>query len=132
MCVVKEWRWGNIKWTVQIPEDGAYEVFFYNGEFFLMGLSLQARKKGGVRYYTVYDREEGTKVQIEPAEVSIGWVSLGKYHFKKGEAKIVLDDRGEVINEGEKTTVLENGMMITGTYKQVIVADAMKWVKRVR
>lgn len=32
--IVKEWGWGNIKRMVQIPEEGAYEVFFYNGEFF--------------------------------------------------------------------------------------------------
>lgn len=120
------------EWTAQIPEEGTYEVFFCNGEFFKMGLSLQARKKGGVRYYTVYGREKGTEVQVEPAEVPIGWVSLGKYHFEKGEAKVVLDDRGETIKEGEKTSVTVNEMVITGMYKQAIVADAVKWVKRGR
>ena len=81
------------EWTTQIPEAGEYEVYFYNGDFFKMGMLFQARKKGTCIYYTMYDSLGGHEIRVEPAEESMGWVSLGKYYLEKGEAKVVLDDR---------------------------------------
>lgn len=114
------------EWTTQISEAGEYEVYFYNGDFFKMGLPFQARKKGTCIYYTVHDSSGDHEIRIEPAEESIGWVSLGKYYFEKGEVKVVLDDRGE-INVAEEQVKREREVM---QYKQMIVADAVKWVKR--
>lgn len=116
------------EWTAQIPESGEYEVYFYNGDFFKMGLAFQARKKGTSVYYTVCDQSGDHEIRVEPAEESVGWVSLGKYYFGKGEAKVVLDDRGipqaSKIQEEGKPRVMQN--------KQMIVADAVKWVRRGR
>ena len=114
------------EWTTQISEAGEYEVYFYNGDFFKMGLPFQARKKGACIYYTVHDSSGDHEIRVEPAEESIGWVSLGKYYFEKGEAKVVLDDRGEMEEVGEQ---IERGMRVMQN-KQMIVADAVKWVKR--
>lgn len=118
------------EWIAEIPEDGTYEIYFYNTEFFKMGCVLQARIKGGVIYYTVYDREEGTTIQVEPAEEAIGWVSLGRYDFKKGKSRVVLDDRGTISEEKDKEETANGIKIMIMSNKQAIVADAVKWVKR--
>lgn len=117
------------EWTTQIPEAGEYEVYFYNGDFFKMGMLFQARKKGTCIYYTVYDSLGGHEIRVEPAEESMGWVSLGKYYLEKGEAKVVLDDRGGGSEEVDEKS--EGGMRMMQN-KQMIVADAVKWVRRGR
>ena len=94
------------EWTTQIPEAGEYEV-----------------------YYTVYDSLGGHEIRVEPAEESMGWVSLGKYYLEKGEAKVVLDDRGGGSEEVDEKS--EGGMRMMQN-KQMIVADAVKWVRRGR
>ena len=117
------------EWTTQIPEAGEYEVYFYNGDVFKMGMLFQARKKGTCIYYTVYDSLGGHEIRVEPAEESMGWVSLGKYYLEKGEAKVVLDDRGGGSEEVDEKS--EGGMRMMQN-KQMIVADAVKWVRRGR
>ena len=117
------------EWTTQIPEAGEYEVYFYNGDFFKMGMLFQARKKGTCIYYTVYDSSGRHEIRVEPAEESMGWVSLGKYYLEKGETKVVLDDRGSGSEEVDEKS--EGGMRMMQN-KQMIVADAVKWVRRGR
>ncbi len=94
-----------------------------------MGMLFQARKKGTCIYYTVYDSSGGHEIRVEPAEESMGWVSLGKYYLEKGEAKVVLDDRGGGSEEVDEKS--EGGMRMMQN-KQMIVADAVKWVRRGR
>ena len=94
-----------------------------------MGMLFQARKKGTCIYYTMYDSLGGHEIRVEPAEESMGWVSLGKYYLEKGEAKVVLDDRGGGSEEVDEKS--EGGMRMMQN-KQMIVADAVKWVRRGR
>ena len=94
-----------------------------------MGMLFQARKKGTCIYYTVYDSSGSHEIRVEPAEESMGWVSLGKYYLEKGETKVVLDDRGGGSEEVDEKS--EGGMRMMQN-KQMIVADAVKWVRRGR
>lgn len=95
------------EWTVEIQEPGKYEVFafLYTSAMYI---------------YTVYNGEEFSEVVLNEGQFNRnnsdemqGWRSLGIYDFPAGKAKVVLDDRGK-----------DNG-----TNHQVVVADAVKWVK---
>ena len=68
---------------------------------------------------------------------STGWASLGKFYFKQGPARIILDDRGAKNDKEESDFKLnlrrmvnwKNNMNITINTTQIIIADAVKWVK---
>ena len=96
------------EWSTEIEEPGKYEVFAF--------LYTSA-----VHVYTVYCGDEETEIVLNEGQFNHryyelnmqGWRSLGTYDFPVGKARVVLDDRGE-----------DNGM-----FHQVVVADAVKWVK---
>ena len=98
------------EWRVDIPQEGMYEVFA------LLHTST-------VYHYTVYHGEQESEVvlneKVEDGDwnvVTQGWCSLGRYYFPKGEARVVLDDSKA------------NDEMYEGG-DNVIIADAVKWVK---
>lgn len=74
-------------------------------------------------YYTVYTSNGSEEIVIErTGDDSDEWISLGRFDLPAGESRVVLDDRGippfEVTKEWGKDK-----------YAQLVVADAVKWVK---
>ena len=83
-------------------------------------------------YYTVYTPEGEKEIVLEVPENDGGlvfeyslsaeeaWVSLGTFALPAGESRVVLDDQGVAPITVEKFQM---------TYNQLVVADAVKWVK---
>ena len=94
------------EWTTRIEREGTYEIFVFTHE--LDGYYREKKRRQEYFY-----RIEGGGCNKETSLVLLatqkGWKSLGKYHLSEGEARIVLDDRGEP--------------------GQIVIADAVKWVR---
>ena len=70
---------------------------------------------------TSFAEPEGEKeVVLEVEEGDPAWVSLGVFSLPAGVSRVVLDDRGA------PPITAKNG----ATYVQLVVADAVKWVKQ--
>jgi len=130
---VKLWEKGgkDIEWKVDLPTDGEYELFVYtNYKFYeniwnpMFSLSRSSEEWARIREYSarakknpftqfyVFTHEGGQEeVAIEMDRSGNGWVSLGKFRFPKGTAKLTLLDKGTY----------------TGQY---LYADAVKWVQK--
>ena len=115
------------EWNQILPEEGEYEVFFYHIPIDNTGIT-ENYGKGAELYYTVSYGEESKEVVVDLSERMEGWISLGKYYFPAGmKATVVLDDRGCTFETDPK--YVEKGWEIPPR-KQIIVADAVKWVKK--
>ena len=94
------------EWTTRIEREGTYEIFVFTHE--LDGYYREKKRRQEYFY-----RIEGGGCNKETSLVLLatqkGWKSLGEYHLSEGEARIVLDDRGEP--------------------GQIVIADAVKWVR---
>ena len=77
-------------------------------------------------YYTIYTPEDSEEIVWEMAEGETGWKSLGTFNLPAGESRIVLDDRGVPPMESVSTGRVSLG---GGKVVQLVVADAVKWVK---
>lgn len=100
-----------VEWSVVLPREGKYEVFFYYVEFYSGNTHFDTLEK--VHYYTVCDGEEEYDVTATLSKDEEGsWVSLGVFDFSKN-AKVILSDRS-----------INDEVGLSG-----IVADAVKWVK---
>ena len=77
------------------------------------------RYDGGapVTHYQVEYREE---IILEVEKGDPTWVSLGTFTLPAGKSRVVLDDRGVPPNEDEHAS----------KQSQIVVADAVKWVKK--
>lgn len=97
-----------VEWSVSLPQEGKFEVFFYFVEHFPWG----DPKMEHTRLYTVFDgQKEHEVIATLSKEQDESWVSLGVFDFSKN-AKVTLSD---------KNLNTEN--------HQGIVADAVKWIK---
>ena len=115
------------EWNQELPEEGEYEVFFYHTPIDNTG-TTENHGKGAELYYTVSYGEESKEVVVDLSERMEGWISLGKYYFPAGtKATVVLDDRGCTFEPDPR--FVEAGWEIPPK-KQMIVADAVKWVKK--
>ena len=117
---------GNCKavWTTDLPEAGKYEIFVYQSRVSTgaWGCSYESNYPGMKNYYTV-DTPEGSKeIELERTRDDTGWGSLGVFDLSAGKSRVVLDDRG--MPSFEVTEKWGNDK-----YAQVVVADAVKWVK---
>lgn len=121
------------EWVANLPEAGKYEIFVYRPHFskVIEGQIYATDHPGMKNYYTVYTPEGKEEIILEvqegdwlPVEYTLPeekvWVSLGKFTLPEGESRVVLDDRGVAPIVVEK---------YYGTYYQMVVADAVKWVK---
>lgn len=122
-------------WEVDIKEAGNYEIFVYHVPYQSSGsvacplyvipsIILCMMVKPSVKLS--YDRRE------EPP----GWISLGTYYLEQGLARVSLDDRGKSEEkEGEfwstvrSLTTWKGYTHYKSSYSQIIIADAVKWVK---
>ncbi len=103
-----------VEWSVQLPEEGKYEVFFYHAE--PDDTEADARQEF---FYTIFDGKEEHEVVAYVDADEVGWVSLGIFTFSQ-KAKVILCDK-------DRKNKVETEY---GSFSQEIVADAMKWVKQ--
>ncbi|MCR9012059.1 hypothetical protein [Gabonibacter chumensis] len=101
----------DIEWEVNLPENGAYELFIYN-PLTESKNQLSKGKKGetSVQSYHFLHATGKEKVEVALSDVKHGWVSLGIYQFHSGKARIILSGQGTTLH-------------------QLMYADAVKWVK---
>ena len=121
---------GKAIWTAGIEEAGKYEVFFYHQTISVMSPPISSVFTGSLLHYKVMDEE----VVVEADLIPKGWVSLGKFDLPAGETRVVLDDRGGEIKadaEDDYSGVQVHGVMDGKSYpkRQLIIADAVKWVR---
>ncbi len=74
------------------------------------------------------------EVIVEADLISKGWVSLGKFDLQAGETQVTLDDRGGEIRadaEDDYSNIQVYAVADGKSYpkRQLIVADAVKWVR---
>lgn len=100
-----------VQWETDLPE-GAYEVFCYQ-PFERNRTSDFLREY----YYTVFDGKEEHEVVLSMSKDDGGWLSLGVFDFH-GKGRVTLSDRDRKRNSADKDSD-----------PQVVVADAIKWVK---
>ncbi|WP_303182344.1 hypothetical protein, partial [uncultured Butyricimonas sp.] len=100
-----------VQWETDLPE-GTYEVFCYQP-------SGKNRISDFLReyYYTVFDGKEEHEVVLSMSKDDGGWLSLGVFDFH-GKGRLTLSDRDRERNSADKDSD-----------PQVVVADAIKWVK---
>jgi hypothetical protein len=94
------------KWLCQLPEDGIYEVEVYIPPNLETG--WRNRNSKGVFHYKIFHANGYDPVDSPPVRERSGWVSLGRFFFNKGEAKVELSDQSDFV---------------------YVVADAVKWIK---
>ena len=112
------------EWVAELPEAGRYEIFIYRphvGRFTTSeNETFLADYPGMKNYYTVYTPEGEEEVVLEVEKDDPAWVSLGIFTLPAGTSRVVLDDRG-----ASPITIDNQG----AAYVQLVVADAVKWVK---
>lgn len=109
------------EWSQVLPEEGEYEVFFYQA-----AVDDAVYAEEAVLYYTVYYGSESKELPVDMSQKRVGWISLGKFYFPANtKAVVLLDDRGCTIPPLQTPA----GWSFPEK-KQVIVADAVKWVKK--
>ena len=94
------------RWEASLPEEGVYEV----QAFIPYGLQLgwqHRNARGGFRY-KIRHANGVDEVETLPINDHAGWVVLGRYFFRKGEAVIELSDKSGF---------------------PYVAADAVKWIK---
>ena len=105
-----------------LPEAGRYEIFAYRPHIELFdgeNGTCVTDYPGMKNYYTVYTPEGSEEVILGVERGDPLWVSLGTFSLPEGKSRVVLDDRGVTPIEGE----------YGAKYVQLVVADAVKWVK---
>jgi hypothetical protein len=106
----------SVSWTVELPESGSYDIYFYNetrGQ--RAGAAQRGGQRGGRRRPTQEEKhfivrhEDGTEeIPFDIQESAQGWVLLGTFRLAAGPNTIEQTDKGK-------------GAFLT--------ADAVKWVK---
>ena len=117
------------EWMVKIKEPGKYRVAVHVPEY-LYAIYLGSFLKNARLYYQVFSEEGDTYVELDLNEEAPGWIELGTYEFREGDYFVRLSDKGGT----DLQPVIKTGMLkVKGnsniTCSQMIIADAVKWVK---
>jgi hypothetical protein len=108
-----------VSWTVNLPESGSYDIYFYN-ETMSRGRGMGRGQRGGGRgnqrrrptqeeKHFIVHHEDGTEeIAFDIQESSQGWILLGTFRLAAGTNTIEQTDKGK-------------GAFLT--------ADAVKWIK---
>ncbi len=81
-------------------------------------------------YYQVFSEEGDTYVELDLNEEAPGWIELGTYEFSEGNYFVRLSDKGGTdLQPVIKTRMLKVKGNSNITCSQMIIADAVKWVK---
>lgn len=105
-----------VSWTVNLPESGSYDIFFYNET---MGRGPGRGQRGGGRggwrrptqeekHFIVHYEDGVEEIPFDIQESSQGWILLGTFRLAAGINTIEQTDKGK-------------GAFLT--------ADAVKWIK---
>ena len=109
-------------WTTELPEPGRYELFIHRPSCIPTQNKYEylSDYPGMKNYYTVYAPEGKEEVVLEVGEDDPYWISLGVFDLPAGESRVELDDRGVLLigDDDERMKIA-----------QLVVADAVKWVK---
>ncbi|MCB6973607.1 MULTISPECIES: hypothetical protein [Butyricimonas] len=128
-------------WETHIEEAGNYEVFVNNVKYQTydnQGINIHTSSGyNSTVYYTVRSTQGDKEIVFSPGRKAAGWVTLGKFYFAQGITQVVLDNRGDRSDKKENNYSLnlrrmmnwKSNMRITVYERQLIVADAVKWVK---
>jgi len=101
---------GRVRWTVDIPESGTYEIYYYMADCFDKVKPKQRKKMAVNEYHFSVSHDEGIDDPVMAVfDCIAGWNLLGTYYFSKGKAEVELTDESP---------------------KYFILADAVKWVKK--
>ena len=117
------------EWMVKIKEPGKYRVAVHVPEY-LYAIYLGSFLKNARLYYQVFSEEGDIYVELDLNEEAPGWIELGTYEFSEGNYFVRLSDKGGT----DLQPVIKTGMLkVKGnsniTCSQMIIADAVKWVK---
>ena len=117
------------EWMVKIKEPGKYRVAVHVPEY-LYAIYLGSFLKNARLYYQVFSEEGDTYVELDLNEEAPGWIELGTYEFSEGNYFVRLSDKGGT----DLQPVIKTGLLkVKGnsniTCSQMIIADAVKWVK---
>ena len=105
-----------VQWETELLE-GTYEVFCYQPfkeRYVLFSEDYDFRKE---YYYTVFNGKEEYEVVLSMGKDDEGWISLGVFDFH-GKGRVTLSDRERKRDSADK----DNS-------PQIVVADAIKWVR---
>ena len=115
------------EWMVEIKEPGKYRVVAHVPES-LYATFLGSFLKNARLYYQVFSEEGDTYVELDLNEETPGWIELGTYEFREGDYFVRLSDKGGTdLQPVIKTRMLRRNTNVT--CYQIIIADAVKWVK---
>ena len=105
-----------VSWTVDLPESGSYDIYFYNETMGQRaGMGQRGRGRGGrqrptqeEKTFIVHHEDGSEEIAFDVQESSQGWVLLGTFRLAAGTNSIEQTDKGK-------------GAFLT--------ADAVKWVR---
>ena len=117
------------EWMVKIKEPGKYRVAVHVPEY-LYATYLGSFLKNARLYYQVFSEEGDTYVELDLNEEAPGWIGLGTYEFSEGNYFVRLSDKGGTgLQPVIKTRMLKVKGNSNITCYQMIIADAVKWIK---
>lgn len=117
------------EWMVKIKEPGKYRVAVHVPEY-LYATYLGSFLKNARLYYQVFSEEGDTYVELDLNEEAPGWIELGTYEFSEGNYFVRLSDKGGTgLQPVIKTRMLKVKGNSNITCSQMIIADAVKWIK---
>ncbi|MFT3739603.1 MAG: hypothetical protein QM786_12665 [Breznakibacter sp.] len=96
------------QWKASLTESGNYTVYVYLSQQRGGGPRRDQNEEKGTYLYSVSSDDGNTEVEIDPSQES-GWVYLGDFYISQGEASVSLSDKTE---------------------RNIVLADAVKWVKK--
>ncbi|HJF71411.1 MAG TPA: hypothetical protein K8V05_11725 [Butyricimonas virosa] len=117
------------EWMVKIKEPGKYRVAVHVPEY-LYATYLGSFLKNARLYYQVFSEEGDTYVELDLNEEAPVWIGLGTYEFSEGNYFVRLSDKGGTgLQPVIKTRMLKVKGNSNITCSQMIIADAVKWIK---
>ena len=115
------------EWMVKIKEPGKYRVAVHIPEY-LHATCVGSFLKNARLYYQVFSEEGDTYIELDLNEETPGWIDLGTYEFCEGNYFVRLSDKGGTdLQPVTKTRMLKVKSDVTCS--QIIIADAVKWIK---
>ena len=102
-----------VSWTVNLPESGSYDIYFYNetmgrGQGMGGGRGGRRRPTQEEKHFIVHHEDGTEEIPFDIQESSQGWILLGTFRLAAGTNTIEQTDKGK-------------GAFLT--------ADAVKWIK---
>ena len=136
MLITRSWEMENTK-PFGKPKSKRREptrYFFHHVNFSFLGETFKLNSTEHP-LYTVTDKEGEHEIKLRVPRQT-GWVSLGEFRLDRGKATVTLSDKGHKITwESPLHMELRNlftwgKMVVNMGMGEIVVADAVKWVKK--